>query len=154
MSQLKSTNIGIGLSSAKKRTGAESNRSLFRSTFAGHRIRETAQKNEIRSLVTSTGALYSSNQELNAFVQGLTSETKLNPLLPWAKADPQSRSLVQMALIQLVYGTKERNLIEGHTDKVNDVSFSPDGKTIASVSNDGTIRLWSLEGKPLLQLLK
>jgi WD40 repeat protein len=54
-----------------------------------------------------------------------------------------------MALIQLVHGARERNLIEGHTDKVNDVSFSPDGKTIASVSNDGTIRLWSLDGKLL-----
>lgn len=33
-------------------------------------------------------------------------------------------------------------LFNGHTDRVNSVAFSPDGKRIVSGSNDDTIRVW------------
>ena len=37
---------------------------------------------------------------------------------------------------------KEIDLFTGHTNLVESVSFSPDGKIIASGSSDDTIRLW------------
>jgi len=39
----------------------------------------------------------------------------------------------------------ERQRFEGHVDWVNDVAFSPDGKTVLSGSGDGTLVLWSVE---------
>ncbi len=48
----------------------------------------------------------------------------------------------------------EYNRLEGHDNYVNSVSFSPDGKTLASGSADKTIKLWNLETGTEIRALK
>jgi WD40 repeat protein len=43
--------------------------------------------------------------------------------------------------------------LQGHTDSVRDAVFSPDGRYIATASNDGTARIWGIDGN-LRSLLK
>jgi len=42
---------------------------------------------------------------------------------------------------------------QGHSAQISDVMFTPDGKTLISVSNDKTIRLWDVESGDLIKTI-
>ena len=44
-----------------------------------------------------------------------------------------------------VQDSRAQNPLEGHTDAVESVAFSPDGMLLASGSVDGTVKLWNIE---------
>ena len=48
---------------------------------------------------------------------------------------------------------RHRTLV-GHTNEVNAVAFSPDGKLLASSSRDETIRLWDTQTGECLRVLR
>ena len=68
--------------------------------------------------------------------------------------DKITETTVLTALQEAIYGPRfrEHNRLAGHLTDINTAVFSPDGKTIASISDDNTIKLWSIEGQ-LLQTL-
>ena len=46
-----------------------------------------------------------------------------------------------------------QKIFRGHHNTVNNVSFSPDGKRIASASDDKTVKIWNLEGKEIKSIV-
>ncbi len=58
-------------------------------------------------------------------------------------------SSLRIILQQILSNIQERNEFQVHKREVLSVSFSPDGKSFATASADGTARLWDLQGHKL-----
>ena len=106
---------------------------------------------ELKQMSANSESLLASDKELEALVEGLKAGKKLKH--GW-RIEPNTRNQVVSRLQEVVYSVKERNRLEGHTDTITDISFSLDGKFIASSSKDKTVKLWKRDGsdkKPALQ---
>ena len=51
----------------------------------------------------------------------------------------------QLTSISSLSGLEMLHTLQGHTDVITRIAWSPDGRTLASTSKDGTLRLWNLE---------
>src|SRR5689334_24369397 len=66
---------------------------------------------------------------------------------------PRSTLFPYTTLFRSLETDKEVRTLTGHSDYISSMSFSPDGKTLASGSYDYTVKLWNLEtGKEIRTL--
>ncbi|MBD2665932.1 WD-40 repeat protein [Richelia sinica FACHB-800] len=110
----------------------------------------TNQPNEPTEINAKISAVATQSQNLSAAHQNF--DALLASLQAWRQlqqadgVQPATRMQVVTAMQQAVYGVIEVNRISGHNKPVWDVTFSPDGQLLASVSLDRTIKLWSAQG--------
>lgn len=102
-----------------------------------------AQLNELRSLNALSEAHWLGDRQLEA----LTTALQAGRLLARTHAQGDLRMQTIATLQQAVEQTQEVNRLQAHQGTIWDVAIRPDGAQWASASDDGTLRLWSQEGR-------
>ena len=97
----------------------------------------------INSLSLFSDALLDSDREFDALIESIRAGIEVHRSIG-VSSEAEIRSL--MALHQAVYKLKGLNRLEGHSQTIFSVTFSPDSKIIATASGDRTIKLWHRNG--------
>lgn len=101
-------------------------------------IPTTAQESPEYPVITAENA--DQLEEIAVWGRGTIHDVEWSPKDDWI-AVSGSRGVWLLDAHDL---TAEPLLLEGHTDVVMMVAFHPDGEFLASVSRDGTVRIWDL----------
>ncbi|WP_235112848.1 WD40 repeat domain-containing protein [Acaryochloris sp. 'Moss Beach'] len=107
---------------------------------------------EVLALSLASKNLFNSNYHLKALTKALMVGQHI---LDYEKQQPTRLENYMYGVATLrdsVYSIRQKNNLEGHTNRVNALAYSPDGSTLATASSDKTVKLWSKEGSLLTTL--
>ncbi len=107
------------------------------------------KKYELAALNLKVSELSSSPDQIGALIYSIKTGQKLRETQQ-VSSDTSRKimSNIQPVLVQL----PPLKRLQGHTSSVRSISYSPDGKVIASGSRDKTIKLWNSDGTLLKTL--
>jgi WD40 repeat protein len=107
---------------------------------------QEAQSQIILNMTKTSESRFLESKKIDAMKQAIKAKKQSNNL--WIK-DANTRTQVELALLNTVHSLAAPNTLGGHAQTVTDVSFgsanSLDGKMLASGSADNTVKLWNTQ---------
>jgi WD40 repeat protein len=107
-----------------------------------------ARTSEIKTLISSTQGLFDSRHRFDALLNAMLAQASVQAM-PNLNLD--IKNTVANILPKTLMGVSEINRLE-HDAAVLVTQFSSDGKLIASVSEDGVLKLWTTDGQIILNI--
>ncbi|MBF2065459.1 MAG: CHAT domain-containing protein [Calothrix sp. C42_A2020_038] len=107
---------------------------------------QNSAKNEIISLTNSSEALLALGREFDALKTILKAAKKVTQI---QGENIELKIPITVVLGQVINEVKQFNSLQGHQSYIRSVIFSPDGETIATASDDQTVKLWNHKGQML-----
>ncbi|BAZ06025.1 nSTAND1 domain-containing NTPase [Calothrix sp. NIES-3974] len=107
---------------------------------------QNSAKNEIISLTNSSEALLTLGQEFDALKTILKAAKKVTQI---QGENIELKIPITVVLGQVMNEVKQFNRLQEHNSYIRSVIFSPDGETIATGSDDQTVKLWNRKGQML-----
>ncbi|AFY40594.1 TIR protein [[Leptolyngbya] sp. PCC 7376] len=118
---------------------------------ASHALETRIEVEKTKAEIDVLNSLSQTRRIVNDQLGALLVSVKAGKLLS-EKMPAEIKHQTAQILGQTIYGMQEYNRLQKPGNKVLNVRFSPDGKTIASVGTDLCVHLWSREGKLLKSL--
>src|SRR5688572_1375053 len=122
----------------------------------GHRIVSVSEDKTIRIWQAETGEMLKKfESQIGEGPEGMFYASALSPdgkLLAVAGYKVESESENYIIIIDLEKGTQVSTAI-GHSDIINTLSFSGNGKYLASGAADNTVKIWKVESAPRLTVI-
>ncbi|HEX6224070.1 MAG TPA: caspase family protein [Chryseolinea sp.] len=122
----------------------------------GHKIISVSEDKTIRIWQAETGEMLKKfESQIGEGPEGMFYASALSPdgkLLAVAGYQVSSESENYIIIIDLEKGTQVSTAV-GHTDVINSLSFSGNGKYLASGSADNTVKIWKVEAAPRLTVI-
>jgi WD40 repeat protein len=117
--------------------------------FAAYQLHQS-ERQRMRQYEATAQALVSSDP-INSLINGVAA-VGLGRSAFVKFPNLQSPDFINDSLLEPAFSfVSNQRIFQGHEDEIGSVAISNDGQTIVSGSDDGTIRLWDRQGKPLIQ---
>ncbi|MBX9252810.1 AAA-like domain-containing protein [Desmonostoc muscorum CCALA 125] len=122
--------------------------------FSQYQKAMVSQHNEeiekIQGMARYSGALFGLDKRLDALIEALRARRELKHL---ASNNPQTETMVELALRRSIYGAVESNRFSGYASVNNALDVSSDGEMIAVATIGDGLQIWQRDGR-LIRTLK